>query len=103
MTRARPRVLSIRPGPAHRHDAEIERLWRELRRLLAERKSDRLSGSALSRGPTPPTTRQRMSEAAKARWARMTPAERRAKQQSMSAARSAAATARRVRRAAGAM
>lgn len=95
MSRAPVRVLSIRAGPPHRHDAEIERLWRDLRRLLAERKSDRLSGSARARGPMPPTTRQKMSEAAKARWARLTPADKRAKQQSMSAARVAQAAKRR--------
>lgn len=35
------RGVRLYPGPPHRHDAEIERLWRELRALVQERKRDR--------------------------------------------------------------
>lgn len=91
----RIRVLSIHDGPPHQHDAEIDRLWNDLRRLLYERKIDRQKQAASTRSPVPPPARQKMSESAKQRWQNMAPAERRQKIDTMTAARKANCAARR--------
>lgn len=60
-------VNTAHPACPHAHDAEIERLWRRLRKLIAERASDWLRDKAIERTYSA-ATRKRMSESAKRVW-----------------------------------
>ncbi len=70
----------------HRHDADIERLWRTLRRLINERARDWMSDDATERMYSP-ETRARMSAAQSRLWEQAGPEARAARGALMTAAR----------------
>lgn len=62
------RYVALRPGAPHRHDARIERLYSELRRLIWERRCDRTRALAKKRAPVSAATRAKMAAAHRRRY-----------------------------------